>query len=58
MVDVDDGLGEGLGRFLRDVVADTEHPVLVLSGELVAVSRAVPGRRERVVLAIARQPGQ
>ncbi len=42
-VDLDDGLGEGLGGFLRQVVPDTtrDEPVRVLAGELLGVGSGI-----------------
>src|SRR5215469_5441127 len=52
MADVDNGVGEGLRRFLRHVVANIESPVLVRAREVVAVSGPIPRRREWIVFAI------
>src|SRR5215469_5605594 len=52
MADIDNGLGEGPGGFLRDIVANIESPVRVPAREVIALSGAVPGRREWIVLAV------
>ena len=46
-IDVDDGLGKGLGSFLRQVVPNAagDDPVLVLAGKFLGVGAGVPVRR-------------
>ena len=44
MIDVDHGLGEFAGTFLRHVVTDRERPVGVVAGEMLPVGSSAAGR--------------